>query len=299
MHRMSHTFDKHGFLFVLKFIAAVVVLIVLAEGGSKLLFGWYFTPQSIGQAITDSLQSPLSTANTISARSFIVVESGGSIITSRNADDIVPIASLAKLMTAYIAMNTMSLSEHITLDASDTVDDPTKLFSPGQRISIGQSLYPLLMASSNGIATAIARQYDTDHGQPGAFVTLMNTEARHIGLTHTHFADPAGLSDNTVSTARDFASLTAYLLKNEPSIFDSTKTPETTVKDVSGTLIDVYNYNIFYDDPRFLGGKEGYTPDAGETMAAIFSLSGKPTIFIVLDSTKRAQDIAALLDLSK
>jgi D-alanyl-D-alanine carboxypeptidase (penicillin-binding protein 5/6) len=122
----------------------------------------------------------------------------------------VPIASIAKVMTAYLALDGSSLDQPRFLtvtkaDVNDTArrrlnDESTVAVTAGETMTRRQALQALLLPSANNVAVMIARRLA---GSVSAFVALMNRAAGKLGMTHTHYTDPSGLDAGTVSTASD------------------------------------------------------------------------------------------------
>lgn len=129
------------------------------------------------------------------------------VLLEKNPDEVAPLASLTKLMTAMVALDqTSALEEMLTIDHAD-ID---QLKHSRSRISVGATLEReemlrlALMSSENRTASALSRAIEG--GQP-AFVQKMNKKAKMLGMIHTHFEDPTGLSPQNVSTAHDIVKL--------------------------------------------------------------------------------------------
>ena len=115
----------------------------------------------------------------------------------------------------------------------------------------------------------------------------------------TYFADPSGLSEHNQSSARDFFTFARYLYLYRPDILALTRTVRTTVATTSDHgSHDFASIHPFVTDYRFIGGKTGRTPEAGETMLTEMRLNGQPIAIIVLGSefAHRASDTQLLID---
>jgi len=168
----------------------------------------------------------------------------GSAIVEYNANKSFPIASLSKLMTA------LSVTEL------------------GSGRELVQLLYPLLLESSNDTAEEIAGVFGRS-----TFLSSMNTLASRIGMNDTNFSDPSGLSGRNVSSPADLLKLAQYLYKNHPDILALTRVREKEYR--SGNKFGTWqNGNLFVKRHHkdYIGGKSGYTPEAGGTLIAIFAL---------------------------
>jgi D-alanyl-D-alanine endopeptidase (penicillin-binding protein 7) len=138
---------------------------------------------------------------------LVVDQDTGEALISKNADVVVPIASLTKLMTALVVVEAQLPMDEVLEISSDDVDrekHTRSRLTVGTRLSRSDMLLLALMSSENRAAMALSRAYP---GGRQAFIARMNTRARELGMTSTHFADPAGLSDDTTSTARDLLRL--------------------------------------------------------------------------------------------
>ncbi|WP_434667568.1 serine hydrolase [Paraburkholderia sp. A3BS-1L] len=160
------------------------------------------------------------------SHSAIVYDVGrGEVLLEKNADDAQPIASLTKLMTAIVVLDSAQrLGDTVTVDN----DDIDRLKHSGSRIPIGTSLERgemlrlALMASENRAASALSRAFPG--GQP-AFIQKMNEKARALHMADTHFDDPSGLSPDNLSTARDVVKMAAAAARY-PLISEYTTLPQ-------------------------------------------------------------------------
>jgi poly-gamma-glutamate synthesis protein (capsule biosynthesis protein) len=228
----------------------------------------------------------------VSAKAYLVADlDSGEILEAKNPDTIFPIASVAKLMTALISLENINQYQMVTISkrAVATEGDTGRLRA-GEKIEAGNLLYPLLLASSNDAAEALAEHYGRDK-----FIELMNEKAKKLGLKNTSFADPSGLSARDVSTAEDLYQLGRYLYYNQPYIFDvSAKLGHTTVNH------GWFNTNDLAAAAYFLGGKNGFTDEARQTMISLWSIPFSATenrrlALVTLNSADRKTDAEVLL----
>jgi D-alanyl-D-alanine carboxypeptidase len=203
------------------------------------------------------------------AISILIKEDGQErILFENNSQQILPIASLTKLMTAWVVLQHYDLTEEITLSipSANQYGELGKL-QAGDSFSTEYLLYPLLMESSNGAAMALAQDY------PGItlkdFVGLMNLEAEKMGLTNTFFDNPSGLDPEesqtkiNYSSATDLAVFTQKLL-SEPLIWEILSLPKYSL--YGPELINTNKFLLdetAYWQNRIIGGKTGYTEKAG------------------------------------
>jgi serine-type D-Ala-D-Ala carboxypeptidase (penicillin-binding protein 5/6) len=195
-----------------------------------------------------------------------------------------PIASVAKVMTAYIVLRDHPLQldqdgPTITLtdaDVADTdrrrvQDESVVSIAAGERLTELQALQALLLPSANNIAAVLARW---DAGSVDGFVAQMNDTARSLGMTYTRYTDPSGYDDATVSTAADQVRIVDRAMRL-PVFASIVATPSVTLP-VAGT---VHNTNTLLGYDGFVGVKTGSTAAAGGCFAfrAIRWIDGKRT----------------------
>lgn len=194
------------------------------------------------------------------------VEGVGSL-GSMGGDTPRPIASVAKIMTAYLILQDHPLVKGasgftLTMTAADVADEQARLeqgqstvpVANGEQLSEYQALEALLLPSANNIAVKLA---DYDAGSVGAFVAKMNATAKRLGMTHTTYTDPSGLADTTVSTASDQLKLAAVAMRN-PVFAQLVGLPQASLP-VAGT---VTNYDSLLGQDGFVGIKTGSDGEA-------------------------------------
>lgn len=202
------------------------------------------------------------------------------ILYQKNIDEILPIASLTKLMTAMVALDNYSLNKEIEVSKSAVETLGTSgMLSPGERMTVSGLLDLSLLVSSNDASSALAEIMGEEK-----FIELMNEKVKEIGISKTQFFNPHGLDDdknhqNNVSSAYDLAVMTQYSTINYPKIWDILGTTQTTVigRDSLGREILHQPRNVSRDlllNEGVLGGKTGYTEDAGETMILAMKAPG-------------------------
>lgn len=244
--------------------------------------GFYF--------LKNNRRSAIKSFPKISAKGFIVADlNNGSIIAQKNQEGKRPIASLSKLMTALVSLESLDQGKQITIVKKmleSGYGDYGQL-RLGETLTAGELLFPLLLSSSNDAAYALAMDYGLDN-----FIKLMNERAVSLNLNQTSFQEPSGTSPQNVSSPEDLLRLVKYLFENKKWIFDITK-----LKTVNAWR----NNNFFAGKQNYLGGKNGYTDEAGETLTALFSLplsegEKRNITIILLGSQDRERDATAILD---
>ena len=222
-----------------------------------------------------------------SGEALVVEQQTGGVLFQKNANQIAPIASITKLMTAMVVLDSAP-----TMDAPITItdDDVDYLRGSHSRLHVGSvlarktALLLALMSSENRAAHALARNYPG--GMP-AFLTAMNSKARGLGMSNTQFEDPTGLTSNNVSTAIDLAKMVAAAYKYQ-LIRDFTTTAEATVE-VNGQEMAFHNTNPLVRDPAWDVGlsKTGYISEAGRCLVMQAHVAEKPVVIVLLDSAGR------------
>ena len=205
------------------------------------------------------------------------------ILYQKNIKKRLPIASLTKMMTAMVVVDNYDLNKIVTVSkkAISTPEETGKL-SPGEKISVKGLLDLALLVSSNDAAAALAEIMGEKK-----FVQLMNEKAEKIGLENTHFENPHGLNaKNHYSTAEDLVLLTHYSLVNYPQIWEILGEKQDVIKtyDPAGRIIThcPNNTNKLLGEDYVLGGKTGYTEEAGDSMILAMKAPGAAEGDIVL-----------------
>ncbi|MBI4837352.1 MAG: D-alanyl-D-alanine carboxypeptidase [Candidatus Portnoybacteria bacterium] len=207
----------------------------------------------------------------IDAEAAISVTEKGRILFQKNADQPLPVASLTKLLTALVVSDRIPLSETVGVNrnAIDTYGQMGGLVV-GEEISVESLLYIMLMDSSNDAAVALAEAVEGRSSDGKIFPELMNAMAQKLGMTDSHFSDPAGLNPDNLSTASDLVKLIAADLNN-PLIKKILGTDQIDVFSINNSIKHhLKNTNKLLDKTTgIIGGKTGYTEEAGECMILI------------------------------
>lgn len=203
----------------------------------------------------------------------------GSVLYGTNADARWPLASLTKLMTATVVLDTMDLNEHVTVTPAAVAVDPQQtILQAGDVYTVNDLLQVLLLPSSNVAAEALADAYGRTQ-----FLAAMNARATAWGMASTYYDDPSGLSAGNQSTASDLLLLAQKVYADYPQILAITRTPQVTITELgSGRQSVVKSINDFAGRPDFIGGKTGYTDEAAGNLLSIFKYENRPVLIVVL-----------------
>jgi D-alanyl-D-alanine endopeptidase (penicillin-binding protein 7) len=216
----------------------------------------------------------------------LVLDQGGEAVYARDADEPRPIASITKLMTAMVILDSdLDLQEKITI----TRDDRDLIQLTGSRLKYGasltrqQMLQLALMSSENRAANVLARTWP---GGKAAFVEAMNSKARALGMQASHFVDPAGLDPGNVASARDIARMVRAAL-SYPLIRDATTTRSARVRPYRdrGELRFTNTNRLLRNGSWDIQlSKTGYINESGRCLVMQAVIDGQPLTIVLLDS---------------
>ena len=214
------------------------------------------------------------------SRAAIVYDlDGDRVLYSKNLDATQPIASLTKIMTALVLLDTgPSWDSVVTMTRSDIYAASHTHLRSGERI-MKRDLFQLsLMVSDNAATRALVRSSGLPHDQ---FVGLMNTKARSLGLSGTHFVEETGLEPANVSTARDYARLLSAASKS-PMIASITSSPHYEFRTSRGPRTIANTDRLLYGNYDVMAGKTGFINEAGYCFATCVRIAGHPMVSVVL-----------------
>lgn len=252
-----------------------------------------------------------------SAHSAMIVDTDSQeVLFADRADEPRQIASITKLMTAIITVESVKdLNEPVTIDEEAVYAEGTRVGCPrsgycigerlhvGEQVSVKSLLEAALMNSANDAAIALGKHIGTT--QTG-FATIMNKRARELGMVGTHFCTPSGLEPDghereCYSTASDIAKMAVQALKYD-ILWQIMRTEGTQISSIDGR----YHHDVLNTDkllgqmPNLIGTKTGFTPLAGYSLLAVarHPSSSHRVVAIVLDDQSRWQSVQAMFDWS-
>ncbi len=234
--------------------------------------------------------SPAAEAVDTSARAAVLMDGeSGRILYAQNAEEPMLIASITKIMTALVAIERCPLDRVYTVTAEDMAEGSSMYLTAGERITLEELLYGLMLSSGNDAALAVAH---CTAGSVETFVRWMNEKAAALGMEQTSFANPNGLDhEEHYSTARDMAVLTRAALQNE-TFARIVSTRSITM----GTRTLVNHNKLLSTYPDCIGVKTGYTKAAGRTLVSAARRDGQTLIAVTLGDGNDWADHTALLD---
>ncbi|MEO8157269.1 MAG: serine hydrolase [Betaproteobacteria bacterium] len=227
---------------------------------------------------------------------LVLAQDSGEPLFAKNIDQIMPIASITKLMTAMVVLDSgLPLLESIDIEKTDIdrLKGSRSKLQVGTTLMRAEMLKLALMASENRAAAALARNFP---GGTDAFVAAMNQKAAELGMLNSHFEDPTGLTPDNVSTAEDLAKMVAaahaYPLIREYTTSDSFKIQSEGRR--RHRLLSYVNSNRLIKSRQWDIGlsKTGYISEAGRCLVMQAMIADKPVIIVLLDSWGKLSRIA-------
>jgi D-alanyl-D-alanine carboxypeptidase len=221
----------------------------------------------------------------VSASSAVLIEQkSGRILFEKDAHTKRRIASITKIMTAILAIESGKMNQYVKVSEQATRAEGSSVYlKPGEKLKLNDLVYGLMLRSGNDTAVAIAEYVG---GSVDGFAYLMNQKAKEIGMYNTHFANPHGLDDHEdhYSTAYDMAILMRYAMRNK------------TFQKISGTKVyrapnPTENWDrVWKNKNRLLtkykyttGGKTGYTKRAKRTLVTTATKGDMNLIAVTLN----------------
>lgn len=225
-------------------------------------------------------------AASISAESAILMEqSSGRILFARKEHEPMRIASITKIMTAILAIESGKMTENVTISKRAVGVEGSSLFLQlGEKLTLEDLVYGLMLRSGNDGAVAIAEHVG---GSVEGFVFMMNEKARELGMNNTIFSNPHGLDDheNHYSTAYDMALLTQYAMKNEHyQIISATKEYRSKRSDGASRYWLNKNRLLTQLYSHSTGGKTGFTKRAKRTLVSTAKKDDMELICVTLNA---------------
>jgi len=210
------------------------------------------------------------------------------VLWEENSQDQRSIASITKMMTAVVFMETdPDPNDEVVVLRSDTLRASTTRLRTKDRVTVDELLHLLLISSDNAAARVLARI--SPYGADG-FIDKMNEKAAELGLNATHYADPSGLLSANVSSAYDMARLITFV-SGDDRIASVMRTPEYTAS-IGRRVVTVHSTNHLLGRPGVdvLAGKTGFISKAGYCLATLLRLpsSNQQVAVVVLGARSNA-----------
>jgi D-alanyl-D-alanine carboxypeptidase (penicillin-binding protein 5/6) len=260
-----------------------------------LLAGWATTGVALGSGVSPTPR-PAERAGlrALGCEACIVVADRGGVLWARRPHRSLPNASTTKMATALLVARRADPSETLRVSPGAAATGGGGLdLRAGERYTVRDLLYALLLDSSNDAAVALAEHAARTER---AFVAALNRLAARLGARGTRFTSPHGLdAPGHHSTASDLARIAAALLA-EPLLADIVATATTTIRGPHGGIF-LRNRNLLLERYRgAVGVKTGFTSAAGQVLVAAASRHGRSLIAVAMRSDDAAADCRRLLD---
>ena len=284
-----------------KFLSYILSVFMLVTFVGQAFGGWQTD-------VSAATKKSLPKAPSIIGESAILIEpTTGTIIYEKDPHKKMYPASITKIMTALLAIENCKMNDTVVYSKKNldslTAEDSNIQCQVGEKMSVKDCLYALMLSSANETATALAEHIA---GSSEAFAKLMNERAKQAGATDTHFANPNGLhDDNHYVTAYDMSMIMKAAIQY-PVFLDVIHTTEYTIPANNKRTEPFQSYQrhkmLFttspYYDADVIGGKTGYTDQAGKTLVTYAKRGNVSLISVVLksngdqvfDDTKRLLD---------
>lgn len=235
----------------------------------------------------------------ISARSAILIEQdSGRVLFEKDANTKRRIASITKIMTAILAIESGKMDEMVKVSEKAVRTEGSSVYlQPGEKIKLEDLVYGLMLRSGNDTAVAIAEHIG---GSLDGFVFLMNQKAEEIGMKNTQFANPHGLDDheNHYSTAYDMAILTRYAMENkEYEKISGTKVHKAPNPNESWDRKWSNKNRLLSEYKYCTGGKTGFTKRAKRTLVTTAKKGDLNLIAVTLNAPDDWNDHIQLYEL--
>jgi len=216
---------------------------------------------------------------------LVVDETQDEPLYSKHPEQVAPIASITKLMTAMVVLDAqLPLDETIAIDRTDAegARQRRSRLPVGAGLPRGEMLRIALMSSVNRAAASLARTYP---GGTAECVAAMNRKAADLGMTRTRFTDPTGLSSGNVSSAEDLTRM-VRAASQYPEIREATTTPRHQVTLSDGRVLEYHNSNGLVSNKTWSIGlsKTGYINAAGRCLVMQAEIAARQVVIVLLDS---------------
>lgn len=270
-----------------KFLSYILSVFMLVTFVGQAFGGWQTD-------VSAATKKSLPKAPSIIGESAILIEpTTGTIIYEKDPHKKMYPASITKIMTALLAIENCKMNDTVVYSKKNldslTAEDSNIQCQVGEKMSVKDCLYALMLSSANETATALAEHIA---GSSEAFAKLMNERAKQAGATDTHFANPNGLhDDNHYVTAYDMSMIMKAAIQY-PVFLDVIHTTEYTIPANNKRTEPFQSYQrhkmIFttspYYDADVIGGKTGYTDQAGKTLVTYAKRGNVSLISVVMKS---------------
>jgi D-alanyl-D-alanine endopeptidase (penicillin-binding protein 7) len=235
--------------------------------------------------VTDTVQRVQDALSLSANAAFVMDGSNGDVLYGKQSDDVRPMASITKLMTAMVTLDArLDMAETITLEASD-FDGPKRASSHlrvGDTMNRAEVLLMALMKSENPAAKSLARTYPAGYD---AFIRAMNAKAKSLGMKTAFFGDPTGLDQRNVSSARDLGRMVAAAY--DYGLIRQFSTQKSYDFNLGSRVLTANNTNKLVREGGWNIGlsKTGYINEAGRCVVMQAQVNQHPAVIVLMGAT--------------
>ena len=234
-------------------------------------------------------QDPLDLKSNVA---YVVDQDSSKVLFEKNSEVSLPIASITKLMTSLVVVEAhqdMDEQIEVTNDDIDKEKNTSSRLKIGARLSRSDMLHIALMSSENRAASALGRSYP---GGLPAFVMAMNTKAKQLGMSDTHYVDSSGLSSQNRASARDLVKLVNAAYQHP--VIRQYSTDSKYVVAPGGKNLEYGTSNKLVINPAWEIGlqKTGYIAEAGRCLVMQAIIEGRNIVMVFLDSKGKYSRLA-------
>jgi D-alanyl-D-alanine carboxypeptidase len=223
------------------------------------------------------------------------------VLYQKNANKQLPLASLTKLMAAEVVLSLREPQTPVLIERENLRTEGDSGLRVGETLTVGELITLALVASSNDAMEAAAASLGTNS------IEQMNTAAKRMGLTQTHFFNATGLdvtetTSGAYGSAFDVARLATIFYNHHPDFFELTTRPEVFVDQRGASITAAATTAQLQSIPGFVAAKTGFTDLAGGNLVAVFDLEpGLTVVAVALGSTRegRFADIKTLIEAAR
>lgn len=288
-------------------VVLVILLVLSFIIGSRVQRGNVSSPARVA-----TVPNAFATVSITARAAYVFDVRTGKVLYEKNGESRMPLASLTKVMTALTAIDLAKADSTVVVSREAIDTDGDSGLALGERWSLKNLLDFSLTSSSNdgvravGMAIGALTNPDaaTSAESEGDFVGAMNKKADEIGMKNTYYFNDTGLDETNekggaYGTAKDMATLFAYILATHPELMDATRKSQIKVSSYSATHIAENTDTVVDQIPNLKASKTGFTDLAGGNLVVAFDPEiGRPIVVAVLGSTEegRFSDVLQLVD---
>lgn len=285
-----------GGILLLMFAGFIVPQTLAILGKDTNISGIEVTSERSVASVSANTPKKIDSINLTAEAAYVFDVVGQRVLYEENADEVLPLASITKLMTALVAYELVPDDTLVTITDAAAAQQSGGGFAAGETFEVKELADYALISSFNSASYALAITVGKllgDEEPLAQFVAAMNIKAEELNLQSLEYKNPTGLDISLTEAgaygnARDISFLMEYILVNYPQILTPTVTPYTRLFNQAGDFHEAYNTNNALSEiPNLLGSKTGYTDLAGGNLTIAFDAGyNRPIIVTVLGSTR-------------